>query len=130
MEITKSKTTYYKETVPEDLEGFKNWQFTSGGTTGADFKVFARLFVSNLNKQLKGAALRICNYSAGHYILSGFVTNGEKFVYFSISDVRHFPSGWHNDILIRTAKDDKDYTGGTNRSCSLADFAQAVSKLF
>jgi hypothetical protein len=54
----------------------------------------------------------------GHFYLSGFFTKGEKIFYFSLSDVRGsdfvLGSGGDLDLLYRTAKHYKDWSGGTN----------------
>ena len=51
-------------------------------------------------------------FNQGHYYFSGFAEKNYKIIYFSISDVRHFPND--NSVLIRTAKHTKDWTGGSN----------------
>ena len=127
--IMRSETTYYEEEIPKTLAAFKHWGFSSGGTTGEDFKVFARKYKNHIQKQLKSVGLELTNFSSGHYIGSGFVTNGSKFVYFSYSDVRHFPNSWFNNILIRTAEHEKDYTGGHNNYTTLENFAEDVKRL-
>ncbi len=63
----------------------------------------------------------LVSFNKGHYYVSGFIKREEKYVYFSISDVRHFPGSWVNDVLVRTAKHEKDYTGGANNRTELWD---------
>ena len=69
-----------------------------------------------VRKALKEADFTDIKFSNGHYYFSGFATKNNKIIYFSISDVRYFPN---DDLLIRTAKDYKDYTGGYNNYSSL-----------
>lgn len=107
------------ENMPNSLEAFKNWEFSSGVTTGLDFKVFSRLFKRELKRQLSAYGIKLVRFNVGHYYLSGFVEKNNKFAYFSISDVRYFPDAWHSNILIRTAKSASDYTGGSNSYTSL-----------
>ena len=64
-----------------------------------------------VRKALKQADFTDIKFSNGHYYFSGFATKNEKVIYFSISDVRHFPE---DKVLIRTAKDYRDFTGGGN----------------
>ena len=71
---------------------------------------------STVKKALKNAGFENIKISNGHYYFSGFATKNEKVIYFSISDVRHF---FDNKVLIRTAKDYKDYTGGGNNFARL-----------
>ena len=66
---------------------------------------------STVKKALKTAGFENIKISNGHYYFSGFATKNEKVIYFSISDVRH---GWDERVLIRTAKDYRDFTGGGN----------------
>ena len=69
---------------------------------------------SIVRKALKQADFNDIKFSNGHYYFSGFATKNNKIIYFSIPDVRY---GWSSDglnLLIRTAKDYKDYTGGSN----------------
>lgn len=128
MNITRERVEYYSEAVPETLAGFMAWQFTTGSTTGEDFKRFARLFRAEIKRSLPGCA-ELVNVNAGHYYLSGFVKRGDKFVYWSISDVRFFPGAWHKSMLVRTARHDRDYTGGINCATSLEDFRESVERL-
>ena len=75
---------------------------------------------SIVRKALKQADFTDIKFSNGYYYFSGFATKNNKIIYFSISDVRHFPpTGGSTDLLIRTAKDYKDYTGGVNNYSSL-----------
>jgi len=128
MKTTRYRTESYEEEVPNTLEGFKDWEFSSGGTTGEDFNIFAKLFKKHIKKCLP-LNVELVAFSKGHYYVSGFVERNGKFVYFSMSDVRHYPGGWHNNILIRTAKHEKDYTGGSNCSTTLESFVVKVFNL-
>ena len=68
--------------------------------------------------------------SLGHFDISGFFElenkeNGNKQIYyFSIEDLRGGQT-----FMIRTAKDFKDYTGGTNHYLSLDDFERLKFEL-
>ncbi len=69
-------------------------------------------------------------FSVGHYYVSGFVSKNGSFVYFSVSDVRYFPGDWYNHMLVRSAKDVKDYTGGPNGYTSLENFKEETKRFF
>ena len=128
MKITKYKIIEYEEEIPETLNGFRNWEFSTGGTTGADFKVFAKLFRKFIKENLPpGAVLK--KFNVNHYYVSGFIERNNKYVYFSISDVRYFKNAWAENILIRTAKNEEDYTGGSNRFTDLKFFKSDVISL-
>lgn len=128
MKINRYRVVTEEAEIPEDLNSFKDWEFTSGSTTGEDFKVFARKFKAHIRKSLPEGATLV-KFRDGHYYLSGFVQRGENYVYVSIPDVRYFPGRWHDDILVRTAQSDTDYTGGSNCSTTLAEFSDAVDRL-
>lgn len=128
MKMTRCVVTTYEEEIPTAIDAFKNWEFSSGSTTGDDFKVFARLFRNYIKKQLPMGS-ELVDFSRGHYDLSGFIRKNDKFVYFSISDVRYFPNAWCEEILIRTATSAKDYTGGSNNYTTLQKFRENVHEL-
>ena len=71
---------------------------------------------SIVKKALRNAGFENIKVSNGHYYFSGFATKNNQPIYFSISDVRHFPG---DQVLLRTAKDYKDYTGGSNNFADL-----------
>jgi len=101
----------------------KNWlnvTFASSCYKTDQFKAFSRNFRSYVKKLTKDN-FEIINFSVGHFDVSGFLKNKEnnKLVYFSVSDVRFFPNEWYNHVLVRTAKHDKDYIGGSNNYCTL-----------
>ena len=128
MKITRQRIITYEEEVPETLNGFKDWKFNSNPITGEDFKVFAKLFKSHVISQCPLGA-KLLKFNNNHYYLSGFIGKDGRFVYFSISDVRYFSRGWRDNILIRIAKSEQDYTGGSNNYTSLEDFSEKVEAL-
>jgi hypothetical protein len=125
--MIRSKTSYYDVKIPDTLQGFKEWEFSSGSTTGLDFKIFVRKFRSYIKKNIPVNSKLILK--GNHYYISGFIEKNNRFVYFSISDVRYFPDSWKNDILIRTAESTQDFTGGINNSCNLENFKIKVENL-
>jgi hypothetical protein len=68
-----------------------------------------------------GNDFELVNWNRGHFYISAFFKNKltEKLIYISCSDVRFFPNEWCFNILIRTVKHDKDYSGGANNFTSL-----------
>ena len=90
----------------------KHFESSSGLTP--EFKSFYRNIKVCLKKELGNEFDFIVH--RGHFYFSGFAQNKHtsKWVYFSSSDVRHFPDNWYNNILIRTALNDRDCTGGNN----------------
>jgi hypothetical protein len=97
----------------------------SGADLGEDYKVYFRKMKRKISKILKDKGCTDIKMSMQFYYFYGFFTSPSGQVYyFSQSDVRHFPDE-HKRLLIRTAKDYKDFTGGPNQYCeidSLVDF--------
>ena len=69
--------------------------------------------------------------SIGHFYISGFVKrlSTEQFVYFSVEDLRDNDNGF-DSVLYRTAKDNKDYSGGMNNFCRLDNLHLSMVSLF
>lgn len=102
-------------------------QFGSGTRTTPEFDSFVRKTRNDLKKSLGDIAEKI-EVNKGHFYFSGFLTRKSdgQALYFSISDVRYFPG---EKMLIRTAKDYKDFTGGTNYYVPLDnDFEENLKK--
>ena len=110
------------------IKQYLNWQFSSGPTIGKDFRQFSKEFKKEIKKRLPEGA-ELVTWNVGHYDISGFIKRGDKYVYFSISDVRYFKNEWYNNILVRTAKDTNDYTGGSNNYVSLPAFKEKIEEL-
>lgn len=89
----------------------------SGSDLGQDFKDFFRREKNRLSKILKEKGCTNIELNYGFYYFSGFFTSpsGQAY-YLSCSDVRHFG---YNQLLIRTAKDYNDFTGGSNQYCNI-----------
>lgn len=86
-----------------------------GAYTSDDFKNFTRLYRNMLKRMCKKNNWELVNFSMGHYYCSWFIKNDKgNHIYMSFADVRHFAKEWYNCILYRTAKHDRDYTGGSN----------------
>jgi hypothetical protein len=87
-----------------------------------------RDFRSELKRQLPEDS-KLLMSKPNHFDASGFVQRGEKFVYFSVSDIRFWQDQWYKHILIRTAKSERDYTGGSNNYTTLERFERDVDFL-
>lgn len=119
--------TTVKVEIPRTIEGFRNWEFSSGSTIGEDFRAFARLFKRWLQGNIpEGAEIEVLK--RGHYYMSGFVKREGKYVYFNVGDVR-FTHSWATNILVRTAKSNTDWTGGMNQYTTLDRFSTDVDIL-
>ena len=112
------------------MKKWLNYEFESSTVQTPEFRTFARSFKTALNKQLKDKDIKIVSYNVNHFYVSGFVEKDSKYIYFSISDVRHFNNDWYKSILYRTAKGIRDFTGGHNNYTALDTFGENVEKLF
>ena len=112
------------------LKPYLNYTFSSGGTTGEDYKSFQRKFKNHIKKVLpEGYTLH--SFSPNHYCCTGVIKdNQDRFIYFSISDVRFFPNEWYKNILIRTMSHETHWTGGRNQCTTLEGFSENIQKLY
>ena len=85
----------------------------SGSDLSQEFKSFYHKEKKRLMQLFDVFLCSKVEMSYGFYYFSGFFTadNGQIY-YFSCDDVRHFG---YERLMFRTAKDYKDYTGGTNQ---------------
>jgi hypothetical protein len=113
----------------KDIEKYLNYEFSSGGYTGEDYKKFERLYINYLKSLLKENGWELVKVNKNHYEFSAFFLCNNKYIYFSISDVRFWNNNWYNKILIRTAKSDTDYTGGQNLYTSLPNLKHFLMNL-
>jgi len=105
------------------IYGLLREDFQSSCYETAQFKIFYDKFTSLLKKTLKDKIKRI-DFTRGHFYLSGFFeTLTGKIYYFNLGDVR---SDKVDRILIRTAKDFKDYSGGDNWWISISNMDQDI----
>lgn len=122
-----------EEKVKRIKEGdIKEWlgvEFQSSSGLTEEFSMFARQYKRAITKQMPG--YKLVAWSRGHFEVSGFFLNMQtaNMVYFSVSDVRYFPKRWYNDILVRSAEHDKDYTGGSNYYSELKNIKQLADRL-
>ncbi len=95
-----------------------NQEFESSSGPTPQWKSFYRLACSTFRKGLKSFATDI-KMTRGHFDFHGFFTakTGQMF-YFSLGDVR-----WNRDnkLLIRTATNYFDFTGGGNQYVAIND---------
>jgi hypothetical protein len=85
----------------------------TGSDLGQDFRSFFTREKNRITKALTAMGCTNVELSRQFYYFSGFFTSptGQTY-YISCSDVRHFG---YSQILYRTAKDRKDFTGGMNQ---------------
>lgn len=103
-----------------ELKKYLNYEFSSGCYTGEDYKSFQTKYINYLKEMCRNNHWQLVNVGRNHYCFSAFIQSSQnKFVYISISDVRHFSNEWYDHVLIRTAKNEVDYRGGFNHYTTL-----------
>ena len=111
-----------KNTIKLLLAGFES----SSGVT-KEFLNFVRTFKREFTKELKSIGATDIMIGRGHFNVTGFFKSatGQPY-YFSLSDVRdleysliYYPDTVQSQLMYRTAKDYKDFTGGGNQWISI-----------
>lgn len=99
---------------------------SSSGTT-AEWKSTFTKTKNLLTKMLKGFGCTNIEINRGHFYLSGFYTAPSGQIYYiSMSDFRDF--GGIKNMLVRTAKSYKDYSGGGNNWVSIANIEEEIQR--
>ena len=114
----------------KDLERYRNYEFSSGCYTGQDYLSFQTKYINFLRSLCKEKGWELVNIGRNHYCFSCFMKNKDKYIYLSISDVRYFRNEWYSNILVRTAKHEKDYHGGSNCYTNLPNLSNYVEDMF
>ena len=117
-----------KQNADDSIKKWLGNNFESSSGLTEEFAAFYQDFNRHVKKLLPGYSVKLLR---GHFCANGFITNvlTSKIVYISCPDVRFFKDGWFNRLLIRTAKHDKDYTGGANYMIKLNDLKLKADEL-
>jgi len=110
------------------IEKWLGTRFTSSYYSTKQWESFLKDFKHAIKNSLPEGS-RLVNWLKGHFEVSGFIVRNNKYVYFSISDVRYWQDEWYHKILIRTASGPEDYMGGSNNYTDLPHFKGNVEKL-
>lgn len=110
-------------------EKWFDYGFDGGCTTTKEYEQFQRDCKSDLKKMASENGLELYDFNKNHFCFSAVLSDGEKFIYVSVSDVRYF--GWNSGtrILIRTMKHAKDWSGGMNQYCTWNRVGEFARKL-
>lgn len=113
-----------------ELKKYLGYDFSSGPYTGKDYLTFQTKYINYLRSLCRQNGWELVNVGRNHYCFTAFIKDGNgRFVYLSVSDVRGRNNEWYKSILIRTAKQEKDYTGGWNNYTALPELQSAVTSL-
>ena len=105
-----------------------------------EFHSFQLAFINQLRKIAKNNGANLINPMYGHYDMSCFMEKNGKYVYInydnSLNTGRNVAClldqirGCHAPMLVRTAKNEKDYSGGKNNFCQFDCCEELIMKLF
>ena len=91
-----------------------------------------RDFKSFLKKELAPYGITVINRKPNYYDVTEVVTNGTKFAYISLRDIRYnscFGKNILDNVLYRTMEHEKDWTGGRNCYCHVDDLVSNIVNL-
>ena len=96
------------------------------------FEQWVRDTRSDLRTMLKGTGWELHSWKGNWFTASGFLFHKEwgQWVYISVSDLRYWQDAWWDGMLIRTAENEKDFTGGCNQYCTFSDIREKLQKMF
>ncbi len=114
----------------QELKKYLNYEFSTGVYTGEDYKRFERKYINYLKAMCNEYNMQLVCVHKNHYNFTACFKRDNKYAYFSISDVRYYKNDWYYNILIRTMKHAKDYTGGSNRYTDLERLPMSLDCLF
>ena len=113
----------------QELQKYLHYEFSTGAITGEDYKTFERKYISYLKGICKQNNWEFIRANKNHYCFSAFLKANGKYIYLSIDDVRFWTNNWYKQILIRLAKNDRDYIGGRNCYTNLESLETNILKL-
>jgi len=116
----------FKAKAKKFINKWKWIKFEGNSTITPEFKSFVRWF-RTLMKEIWEVDSK--SFKAGHFDTSGFIKINDKYIYVSITDVRFNQNWWLNSVLYRTAKDNNDYTGGSNHYSDLEKLEENIKYL-
>lgn len=118
----------YKTLKPYLHRDIEDW----GGYTSDDYKSFSRKYRNLLKRLCKEKGYELVWFHDNHYEFTCMFKSGEKYIYFSISDVRYWKNEWFNQILVRYAINEKDYGGwhSVNDYTTLPELESKLESMF
>lgn len=117
-----------------DLKFYKKYNNKTleddGYRVSEEYKKFQRDLYSDMKKLAKEKEMEITKKIHGHYFESYFFKNGDKYVYVHHESLNRTFIDLDSGVffLVRTAKNDKDYTGGTNDYCCYSNLVLKIIK--
>lgn len=107
----------------------------AGSTVSREYNNFQNAFMRMMKDVADAIGAEITKKHKGHYDGFLFLRRGDKYVYVSFgnsvnrTNINFDNSNWNGFIYCRTAKSDRDYTGGTNNFVSLKELPNRIDTL-
>jgi len=93
-------------------------------------KDFQEEYYKEVVKKIKLYGFRLIKLKGNYCECSGFITDDKgHFCYFNSGDYRHKKNKIFNDVLIRSVKNEKDFSGGPNRFCRLYEIGATANRI-
>lgn len=116
---------------------YTKWQnsilIDAGSYVSKEYRQFQTALVREISNYAKAVDATVVANLKGHYDTSCFIGRNGKFVYISHSSgLSRRTDGVRIDLdsfLIRTAKNEKDYTGGYNNYCNISKLQSMIDEL-
>ena len=116
---------------------YNKWQDAiladAGDYVSKEYRSFQTALVREISKYAAAVGAKVASNSKGHYDTSCFIERNGKFVYISHSSgLSRMGSGVRIELdsfLIRTAQNGKDYRGGCNQYCDIANLQSMIDGL-
>ena len=101
------------------------------GVCSPSYKAYHKALMAEIGKIASDINGNLVKRNCGHYFSSCFIKHNGKYVYINYEPLMRtkvcLTSG--TSFLIRSAKDENDYTGGSNNFCSLSEISNYVEEL-
>lgn len=101
------------------------------GVCSPSYRAYHKALMTEIGKIASDINGNLVKRICGHYFSSCFIKHNGKYVYISYEPLMRtrvcLTSG--TSFLIRSAKDENDYIGGSNNFCSLSEISNYVEKL-
>lgn len=116
---------------------FLKWQSAiltdAGSTVSKQYRSFQTALIKEISRLAASIGAKMISYSKGHYYTSCFIERNGQFVHINHSSgLSRIASGVRielDSILIRTATDEKDFTGGINNYCDINGLQSFMDRL-
>ena len=101
------------------------------GVCSPSYKAYQKALMTEIGKIASDINGNLVKRNCGHYFSSCFIKHNGKYVYISYGPLMRTRVCLTSGIsfLIRSAKDENDYTGSSNNYCSLSEISNYVEKL-